>query len=226
MVVDAGSTPQSGAGAAGSPVAYTAITKAHRDALLTAADLEQRSRTLGPGWRVGDNGRSLVCPAGKPLRAGAIRPYETGGLGLRLRGTNRNCSACPLRANCSKSQTPRFRKEVWLHVPPETVATVLPRGLQLQPVQSPRHTSARSKHPRDPTALPWKPPSPSRAGDIQTESAPLIPTELSRLWREAYRDIVTSVSVKVPRQTQRRRRSWLAHEVFVALSGTSRDLPG
>ena len=202
-------------------ISYPKITKEHRQALLTRIDLGRHLARLGSGWRAGADGHSLICPANHRLHAKAIQPYRDGGLALRLRPLPGLCGPCPLRGQCSSSDHPRFRKEVWALIPVSEVAAVIPDQLRLGPPPRRRKlTDVRSSKGAASADEPvWLPPIAVHSGPWQAEAAALIPTELSHRWRRLHRAARVSVTLTPAKRDQPARQPWLAHR---ALGGRQR----
>ena len=197
---------------------YNAITPKRRAALLAGVDWKALVRQLKSDWRVGEDGRSLICPQGQPLTVKALSPYRYGAVYMRLRAPPGCCGACVLRSACTQSKHDKFRKEICVHIPDSEVGKVVSEDsrptpptqrLKPKPVNS---TPATERTRPRPSRSKWLPPALLEHGPWQAQPAALLPAVLSHRWLQAISDARISVKVSLPATRQQPHRSWLSHE--------------
>src|SRR5690554_373861 len=159
-----------------------------------------------------------MCPAAQPLRFHDVRPRPNGYSEVRFRADSSACKACALRAQCTSSTRPDFRKELSFRVLTDALNTNdLDAGAR-------PNTEAPLLEPHSR----WQPPdqTPQTLGLYQPRPALLKPQELRHSFREMCLETHVEVRVKyAPRPApqsrfmvldradrQRRRKPW-AHRI-------------
>jgi hypothetical protein len=196
-------------------------TKETWRATLNALDWAARlNPTLGWTWL--PDLCVLRCPSGHALRVHCTRIYDNGQCYVRLRGRFEHCSSCALRAQCSRSTAPKFRKEVWMPLMPSS--------------HGPASQDQQEKTALLPTGIAgyaWHPPAhhTTTPGSCELRQPMLIPTELRRTFDRLCRQVHVTVSVAapppqpslpsylapIPAARQHRRKTWAKRQDWNAL---------
>ena len=184
-------------------------------AVLAVIESPVEPRRLA-GWSWGHKARELRCPANHPMRLHSISPQSARTHEARFRIRSKiACRDCQLRASCTSSTNPRFRKEVTFTVKglPADAVTPFPRihyapSPTAQPHVPPRYT------------IRGQPPAPP--GPYATAAPPLLVSVLhSKVvetiagWRAAIDIPPQTVTTRTPEwmststaQRQHRRHTW------------------
>jgi hypothetical protein len=149
----------------------------------------------------------LYCPAGQLM---FLKQVRDGALVFRaLRGA---CFGCPLRADCTQSTQPRYRREIQVQVAGELAAEVKAMKKRRLPSASPQSGSQSQPVPAGDR---WSPPSKDKPGDRAATAPTLLPGELRASFRDATEQIEVSVAHHCPPREPRPR--------FVALTPARRQ---
>ncbi|MBA2661633.1 MAG: hypothetical protein H0U74_05020 [Bradymonadaceae bacterium] len=166
-------------------------TKAeHNLAVQAIAAIINQHKHLGddPHWAF--DLRRPICGAGFALRLHRLAG-EDGHAEIRFRAPKASCGLCAMRAQCSTSTLPNFRKEIYMSIP--FGLAEVEAALQGEPVS---RADARFGPAR--LFAPTAPLSPT--GQFRRMAPALLPAVLRRRFREACEDSVIGLALTVPGQ--------------------------
>lgn len=153
------------------------------------------------GWTWRSDDKSLRCPTGQVAELAAVvlgDPKRRGH--MRFEVAALHCRGCPLRADCTRSATPSFRKTKYFAVSEECAAALhqewskpsRTRRARTKPERTRPTSSAPEPTPR------WRPPAAANTSltSLALTYAILLPAVLRRLFATACRSIEIGVDVK------------------------------
>lgn len=194
------------------------------NALVELLDEAVEWSSLPAGW-THPSGSALVCPAGRPMQ---VKRVSTRVIFRASRGA---CLDCPVRATCTDSVNPRFRREMTLPFDANSnedvankIRALKRRGISLTKTKSASLADAK------PSGGEWSPPVPAPTYPRAVVGPFLLPSELRRAFRQAVVEIAVRVHLACPprlleprftafspARRQRRRRTWQERSAWNAL---------
>jgi hypothetical protein len=138
------------------------------------------------GWQWDAEALSLKCPAGQVAEVSSI---DTGGPtsqgSIRFAVAAVNCRSCPMRAECTPSTDPKYRKAKMLRVPKRTAERL--KAIWPSPVKPPQQPPREARARQVPH---WTPPTlTAEATLLAFTYALLLPATLRQLFAAACRNI-------------------------------------
>lgn len=199
--------------------------RAWANEVLTKAALRERISTW-PAWSFEPETGLPACPARKPLRLHQVRAATGDSVEIRFRARRSDCTACPLRSDCTTSSSHKYKKELAIRVaaPPDILE--IARCLRGRANTSTHRNEGSSQHVTARLAtLPPRvaPPTPPfLAGSLAVRRPVLLALCLARQFQEHARDALIHIDAQLapdkPKSPnyyvtgnadrQRRRQTW------------------
>ncbi len=193
----------------------------------TKAAMHKRISTW-PGWSFEPHMGVPICPAHKPLRLHQVRAVTCDSVEIRFRTRRSDCNACPLRGDCTRSSSAKYRKELAIRVaaPPDILEIARCSQLRGRAATSTHSNEGYSQRvmARLPTLPPRvAPPEPQfLAGSLAVRGPVLLALCLAKHFRDHTRDALIHIDAQIapakPKppnyyvtgaaDRQRRRQTW------------------
>ena len=173
---------------------------------------EYLSRLDGWTW---DETMGILCPNHAPLRPHEILVGEDGSIFMRWRSRAASCRECPIRAQCTESKSPIFRREVCFTLEKSETQNVIEYLARIESVQADKPEPAQESAPDIPH---WRPTvDENNPGKLCVSAPMLIPSELRQKFRAECAE--TQVEVRLTEEQKHQKKTY----VFLATTPEERQ---
>jgi hypothetical protein len=166
------------------------------------------------GWRW-DETMGVLCPNDAPLRPHEILVGEDGSIFMRWRSRTASCRECLIRAQCTESKSPIFRREVCFTLDKSETQDVIEYLARVESVPLDEPEPARESAPDIPYWCPTE--DENNPGKLRVSAPMLIPSVLRQKFRAEC--VETQVEVRLTDEQKHQKKKY----VFLAITPEERQ---